>query len=501
MGRLVRLRQLTGRSPGGERPEASEPFNFTRDVVEALAVGPRRVALHVVDRNGVIERRTFDDIANAAGRWAALLRSRGLAPGDRVLVLVGATAAWPAIVLGSLKAGFVVVPCHEPSSAADVGLLLRSSQARLFVVDGANTANLAGIDPGDVVVVVVEDMTPELRGLSAEQPTHETVCADAALVFYAADATSVAATATHGDMRELRLAATTEPLDPGADDTVMSTLETGSPASIWNGLLRPWAAGAEVVIADAGTEADERFELIWRRVKVLRQASAGYVAMTEHAEPGEHDLAQLRRAVSVGGPLDPDAATAFRTMSGLVVEEEPEPAILVVADGDEEVVADPRQTGSPDPARRPAVVAEAPPAEGPAPATSNGHHPGASEFETAAVVTAAATAARVRADHERREAAAKAQAEERERRQREEAAADEARRAEEDARRAGREQAKADERERKRQQEAAAAKAAADARERKRQDQAAAEQARRAESGGPPRRQGAGERRGARAKA
>ena len=37
-------------------------------------------------------------------------------PGDRVLVLLGPTPAWPAVLLGALKAGFVAVPCPEAMS-------------------------------------------------------------------------------------------------------------------------------------------------------------------------------------------------------------------------------------------------------------------------------------------------------------------------------------------------------------------------------------------------
>ena len=86
-------------------PEEPEPFNFTRDVVESLAVDKRRALLRFVDDQGVIDRRTFDEVAAAAGQWAAFLRARGLVPGDRVVVLLGPTPFWPAVLLGALKAG------------------------------------------------------------------------------------------------------------------------------------------------------------------------------------------------------------------------------------------------------------------------------------------------------------------------------------------------------------------------------------------------------------
>ena len=102
MGRLVRRRHVTGSAPDEIAGRGAEPFNFTRDVVETHAADKQRRALRFVDAQGVIDKRTFDDVANAAGRWAALLRSRGLTPGDRVVVLLGPSPTWPAVVLGAL---------------------------------------------------------------------------------------------------------------------------------------------------------------------------------------------------------------------------------------------------------------------------------------------------------------------------------------------------------------------------------------------------------------
>ena len=45
MGKPARRWRLIGRSSGRHRPDVPEPFNFTRDVVETLAVDKRRVAL------------------------------------------------------------------------------------------------------------------------------------------------------------------------------------------------------------------------------------------------------------------------------------------------------------------------------------------------------------------------------------------------------------------------------------------------------------------------
>ena len=93
-------------------------FNFARDVVEAQ--DPARLALRFCDREGAVEDITFGRVSERAARWADVLRSRGVAPGDRVLVLVGKTPAWHAVMLAALKVGAVAIPCSEMLRAKDL---------------------------------------------------------------------------------------------------------------------------------------------------------------------------------------------------------------------------------------------------------------------------------------------------------------------------------------------------------------------------------------------
>ena len=61
-------------------------------------------------KDGVIEPRTFLQLAEKSARWAWLLRERGVGPGDRVIVLMGMTVEWLEVALACLKVGAVLVP-------------------------------------------------------------------------------------------------------------------------------------------------------------------------------------------------------------------------------------------------------------------------------------------------------------------------------------------------------------------------------------------------------
>ena len=97
---------------------APERFNFARDVVERQ--DPTRLALRFCDRDGAVEDLTFGELSDRAACWAGLLRSREVSPGDRVLVLIGKTPDWHAVLLAALKVGAVTIPCSEMLRAKDL---------------------------------------------------------------------------------------------------------------------------------------------------------------------------------------------------------------------------------------------------------------------------------------------------------------------------------------------------------------------------------------------
>ena len=76
----LRARQPSLRSPAlrDERWHIPDHFNFTRDVVEALAGDPKRRALTSLGKDGVIEPRSFMQISEGATRWASILREHGV---------------------------------------------------------------------------------------------------------------------------------------------------------------------------------------------------------------------------------------------------------------------------------------------------------------------------------------------------------------------------------------------------------------------------------------
>ncbi|MFZ5851151.1 MAG: long-chain-fatty-acid--CoA ligase [Actinomycetota bacterium] len=120
----------------------------------SLAAVLAEAAQRYPDRTATIlgtERTSYADLWAQARRYAAVLRDRGVGPGDRVALLVPNVTDFPRLYYGALALGAVVVPVHALLTADEIAYVLRDSGARLLaaagpLVDtGAKAAELAGI--------------------------------------------------------------------------------------------------------------------------------------------------------------------------------------------------------------------------------------------------------------------------------------------------------------------------------------------------------------------
>jgi acyl-coenzyme A synthetase/AMP-(fatty) acid ligase len=281
-------------------------------VFEPLATGSAlRAGLTFVDRLGVIETRSFAAIAADASRWTVRLRAHGLADGDRLLVLLGRTPTWPAVVLGALKAGLVVVPCSEDVDARELDVRAGHSGAGLIVTDGERVAEVARMSTA-LDVLLAEDIAqgrPDVWSVA----TSDTAADDPALLYYTRQAGDEprGVVYTHGYTWALRLQAEYW-LDAHANDVVWCTDEAGSARGMRNLLFGPWSRGAETVIHEGGFEAGNHCELMQRLgITILCQTADEFGALADMSDASRRRVRHLRHAVFEGSRLDADVAKAF----------------------------------------------------------------------------------------------------------------------------------------------------------------------------------------------
>jgi acetyl-CoA synthetase len=117
-----------------------ERYNLAFDVCDRQTMGGadgHRTALIVEAPDGGVERHTFHMLRLLSNRLANALASMGIAPGDRVAVMLPAGLEALVTLLAVTKMGAVLVPVPLSLGAEPLGWRLSDSGARILVADPA----------------------------------------------------------------------------------------------------------------------------------------------------------------------------------------------------------------------------------------------------------------------------------------------------------------------------------------------------------------------------
>jgi acyl-coenzyme A synthetase/AMP-(fatty) acid ligase len=336
-------------------------FNLTRDLVEVIGrADSKRQALTILGSDGIIEPRTFRQLAEGATRWASILRSKGIEPGDRVVVLSRLNEDWVDIALGCLKIGAIFAPAAPTISP-------QALESRVAVTDAALV--VAGEESEDAIERM--SFTPELHHVRSgrmrrssdapdNEPTADTFSRDVSYLSWTAgtegDAKPVAH--THGSLFAARAPAE-HWLDASAADLVWCATAPGSSLALTT-LAGVWARGAEAVVHEGDFEPAERLDLI-RRVgpTVLCQSPAEYRALSELRQLARYRPPRLRRLLTTGDYLEPALVETFRERWELEIQAgygETETGVVTVTRALEERERAPGEIGAALPGHHLAVV-------------------------------------------------------------------------------------------------------------------------------------------------
>jgi len=156
-----------------------------------------RAALELDER-----RVTYRALDVASARLAALLRARGVTPGDRVAFMLPSVPEFAVVYYGALRVGAAVVPLDVLLDETELAFYLVDSAARLLLAwhGVAETAEVAAREAGaDCLFVTPGELEKLLLTVHPQRDPSERDPSDTAVLLYLPGARQ-AAELTHGDL-------------------------------------------------------------------------------------------------------------------------------------------------------------------------------------------------------------------------------------------------------------------------------------------------------------
>jgi acetyl-CoA synthetase len=315
-------RKLLDGLPGGKG------LNIAYEAVDRHACGPRadRVALRWLGKSGMRQELTYRDLAATTNRFANVLGSLGVNPGDRVFVLLGRVPELYISVLGALKAKCVASPLFSAFGPEPIATRLEIGAGKVLVTTEAlyrrKVEPVRSRLPDLTHVILIDDGVPMpgtvrwaqlMAGASDDFVIPATSPDDVALLHFTSGTTGRPKGAIHVHEAVVTHHITgLYALDLYDDDIFWCTADPGWVTGTSYGIIAPLTHGVTNLVVEEEFDAQT-----WYGILAAERVTVWYTAPTAirmmmklgaEAVRG-YDLSALRFMASVGEPLNPEAVT------------------------------------------------------------------------------------------------------------------------------------------------------------------------------------------------
>jgi benzoate-CoA ligase family protein len=283
--------------------------------------------------------RTYAELAADACRFGTALLSLGAKRGDRVLLFLDDTPAYPAALFGAMRAGLVPLLINTLTPSDLLQFYLSDSGARIALADAAfadrfDAAACQGTQLDTLIVVNGERASIAAvparsadEWLSRPAPLLEAANThrdDMAFWMYSSGSTGRPKGIVHlqHDMAYTHWSYARHLLALTEHDICFSVPKIFFAYGLGNSVTFPFAAGASSVLLPGQPKPAAIFDAIARyRPTVFFGLPTLYTALTNSPDVATADLSSLRLAVSAAEVLSADVFNAWKTISGLEIME------------------------------------------------------------------------------------------------------------------------------------------------------------------------------------
>lgn len=290
----------------------------------------RQLTIDYADRPAVLmggSTLTYSGLWDAAARVTSLLSASGLAPRDRVAIMLPDIPAFPIACYGALCAGGVVVPMSPQLKSREIAYHLADSGARVIFCWHAVAGEVAKAAPetGTEVIEVGEPHPAGLlAGFAPAAASVEPAGDDDAVILYTSGTTGKpkGARLTHANLiRNAQVVASTV-LEAGPGDVVLSCLPLFHVSGLTCALNATLLSGATLILLPR-FDTGEALDIISRNeVTIFEGVPTMFAAMLRHlAHPEAAAASSLRTCISGGTAMLPDVMRRFEQAFGCTILE------------------------------------------------------------------------------------------------------------------------------------------------------------------------------------
>jgi acetyl-CoA synthetase len=325
-------RELDG-LPGGRG------LNIAHEAVDRQAAGPLRdrVAIRWLGKDGAEQDLTYAQLRELTNRFANVLRSLGVGPGDRVYALMGRVPELYVTALGTLKNRGVFCPLFSAFGPEPIRARMSIGQAKVLIttpllyqrkvaairdqLPDLRHVLLVGDGAAPPATAGTLDYATLMASVSADFQIEPTDPEDPALLHFTSGTTGTPKGALHVHQAVVAHHITGKlALDLHRDDVYWCTADPGWVTGTSYGIIAPLTNGVTMIVDEADFDPARWYGILeTERVSVWYTApTAIRMMMKAGAELArQHRFPALRFLASVGEPLNPEAVVWGQEAFGL----------------------------------------------------------------------------------------------------------------------------------------------------------------------------------------
>lgn len=283
--------------------------------------------------------RTYTELCAEACRWGNGFASLGLKRGDRVLLFLDDTPAYPAAFFGAVRAGFVPLLINTLTPPDLLQFYLADSGATVAVADAEfcarfNTEACKDTELSTLIVVngvvgdhaapkvlAAADWLAQFAAELAEAPTHRN---EMAFWMYSSGSTGRPKGIVHlqHDMAYSEAAFAQNVLNLTPNDICFSVPKIFFAYGFGNSVTFPFSAGAATLLLPGQPKPASIFAAIEKyKPTVFFGLPTLYTSLTKAEGADQTNFSSLRMALSAAEVLSADVFNGWKTLTGLEIVE------------------------------------------------------------------------------------------------------------------------------------------------------------------------------------